>query len=318
MHWALDTNFAMQQGVRRLISGCIELADGRLWIPERAVALAATRYAELARRRAARITEHREGTPQFGLGDATLREIAVKRAIALNRAFHNWALAETTRNDGLWSIAPASDETELISQRLFMDGIARAGTESATEEDAHVAAEAMNAGCRWIASNNLTMLQGTLFTEWLSAEHAQGRLEAAQNPFIVGADEAINNLIAESGIGGDKAQVVTAIAWEIGRPNDPQAAADTALRMDQLKRFGHALEKGGASTAALQVRKTIREGRHDPVELDATLSAYQLKHTLERTRTAEERQVNAERAAIALTTPTGLGLSRPEQVRERR
>ena len=81
--WALDTNYAMQQGVRRLISGCVEAADGRLWLPERALTLASDRYSRLARTRAARITEHREGAETPARSRAALDDITIERTLAL-------------------------------------------------------------------------------------------------------------------------------------------------------------------------------------------------------------------------------------------
>ena len=178
--WALDTNYAMQQGVRRLISGCVEAADGRLWLPERALTLASDRHSRLARTRAARITEHREGAETPARSRAALDDITIERTLALTDTFATWAQAETLRNDGLWSLAASSAHTRRLTQRLFIAGIAQEGHADTAEEDAHVAAEALSAGCRWISSNNLDMLQGKLFTKWLGVEQAQGRLTGAR------------------------------------------------------------------------------------------------------------------------------------------
>ena len=171
--WALDTNYAMQQGVRRLISGCVEAAGGRLWLPERVLTLASDHYTRLARKRAERITKHREGAGTPTPGRYTLAHITAERTIAIADAFVEWAQNETMRNDGLWSLARGNHQTRVLSQRLFIDGIAQGGHENLVEEDAHVAAEAMHAGCRWISSNNLHMLRGELFTQWLDAEQAR-------------------------------------------------------------------------------------------------------------------------------------------------
>ena len=146
VHWALDTNLAMSQAVRRMVSGCVELANGRLWLPERALVLMSTRYAMLARTRATRITEHGEGADPFGFDADALDDLVVERSVALTRAFARWAVEETRRNDGLWSLARATPDTERTAQRLFVAGIARAGEDGTAEEDAHVAAEALEAG----------------------------------------------------------------------------------------------------------------------------------------------------------------------------
>ena len=54
--WAIDANIVMQQAVRRLLGACVEYTNGRLFVPERALALACTHYRSIARRRARRIT----------------------------------------------------------------------------------------------------------------------------------------------------------------------------------------------------------------------------------------------------------------------
>ena len=304
--WALDTNYAMQQGVRRLISGCVEAADGRLWLPERALTLASDRYSRLARTRAARITEHREGAETPARSRATLDDITIERTLVLTDTFATWAQAETLRNDGLWSLAASSAHTRRLTQRLFIAGIAQEGHADTAEEDAHVAAEALSAGCRWISSNNLHMLQGKLFTEWLGVEQAQGRLTGARSPFILRADEAIAELVERTGLDAEKHHAVAAIAWELSRPNDASVRADTNARMRQAQRFATALERGGAPIAAGDIRETIRQCDRDATLMNATLESLGLTGVLERTRAGEERQVTAEREAIARTTkPAG-------------
>ena len=66
------------------------------------------------------------------------------------------------------------------------------------EEDADVAAQALDAGCRWIASHNLDLLQGPAFERCLTDEQAQGRLRAtghidpsSSNPFTTNRARAL-------------------------------------------------------------------------------------------------------------------------------
>ena len=72
--------------------------------------------------------------------------------------------------------------------------------------------------------------------------------------------------------------------------------------MRQAQRFATALERGGAPIAAGDIRETIRECDRDATLMNATLESLGLTGTLERTRAGEERQVTAEREAIARTT----------------
>ena len=72
--------------------------------------------------------------------------------------------------------------------------------------------------------------------------------------------------------------------------------------MRQTQRFATALERGGAPIAAGDIRETIRECDRDATLMNATLESLGLTGTLERTRAGEERQVTAEREAIARTT----------------
>ena len=303
MHWALDTNLAMSQAVRRLVSGCVELANGRLWLPERALVLMTTRYAKLARTRATRITEHGEGADPFGPDADALGDLVVERSVALTRAFARWAVEETRRNDGLWSLARTTPDTERTAQRMFVAGIARAGEDGTAEEDAHVAAEALEAGCRWIGSKNLNMLQGEPFTKWVVGEQAKGRLLHARTPFIVPPDQAIHMLLDESPLAEADDHRVAAVAWELSRPNDPVAAADVGARATRLLRFANALEGGGLAFTAARIRQSVRQSRNDGDALAALLDGYDLAGRFERTRDAEDRQVGAERDAVARTGP---------------
>lgn len=54
--WAIDANIVMQKAVRRLLGACVEYTNGRIFVPERALALACTHYRSIARRQARRIT----------------------------------------------------------------------------------------------------------------------------------------------------------------------------------------------------------------------------------------------------------------------
>ena len=298
MHWALDTNLAMSQAVRRLISGCVELAHGRLWLPERALVLMTTRYAKLARTRATRITEHGEGADPFGPDADALDDLVVARSVALTTAFARWATEETRRNDGLWSLARATPDTERTAQRLFVAGIARPTEDGTTEEDAHVAAEALEAGCRWIGSQNLDMLQGEPFTRWVAGEQAKGRLLHARTPFIVPPDQAIEMLLEETHLAGTDEHRVAAVAWELSRPNSPAAAADVGARATRLLRFANALEGGGAAFTAARIRSSLRQRGGDGAALAALLERRDLAGRFGRTRDAEDRQVGAERPAV--------------------
>ena len=48
--WAIDAHIVMQQAVRRLLGACVEYTNGRIFVPERALALARTHYRSIARR----------------------------------------------------------------------------------------------------------------------------------------------------------------------------------------------------------------------------------------------------------------------------
>ena len=74
--WAIDANIVMQQAVRRLLSACVEYTNGRIFVPERALALACTHYRSIARRRARRIT--RPDNPNAGR-DTVARLAGLKR-----------------------------------------------------------------------------------------------------------------------------------------------------------------------------------------------------------------------------------------------
>ena len=168
-----------------------------------------------------------------------LGDLVVERSVALTRAFARWAVEETRRNDGLWSLARTTPDTERTAQRMFVAGIARAGEDGTAEEDAHVAAEALEAGCRWIGSKNLNMLQGEPFTKWVADEQAKGRLLQARTPFIVPPDQAIHMLLDELPLAEADDHRVAAVAWELSRPNDPVAAADVGARATRLLRFAN-------------------------------------------------------------------------------
>ena len=126
--WAIDAHIVMQQAVRRLLGACVEYTNGRIFVPERALALACTHYRSIARRRARRITRWDTSSRPESPAPASRDELIVARAIAIQRSFANWASTEPQRNDGLWAVAPATAESICIAQRLFVAGIAREGT----------------------------------------------------------------------------------------------------------------------------------------------------------------------------------------------
>lgn len=297
-NWAVDANIIMQQGVRRLLSACVEYTNGRLFVPERALALASTHYQSIARRRARRITDWNAASGTGGEAPANRDELIVARAIAIHRAFANWASTEPQRNDGLWALAPATAESSRIAQRLFVAGIAREGRSTHIEEDAEVAAQALDAGCRWIASHNLDLLQGAPFERWLAGEQAQGRLRAASAPFVCAIDDAIDQMLDTEDKTSIGRETLASLGWEVTRPDNPDAALDTRARMRTIQRFTDALHEGGAVRSAKFVNEIIGHGHADPERVRATLERRALRGTIERTRGAEQRQVRASRAAI--------------------
>ena len=297
-NWAIDANIIMQQGVRRLLGACVEYTNGRLLVPERALALACTHYQSIARRRARRITDWNATSGTEGQAPANRDELIVARAIAIHQAFANWASTEPQRNDGLWALAPATAESSRIAQRLFVAGIAREGRGTHIEEDAEVAAQALDAGCRWIASHNLDLLQGAPFERWLAAEQAQGRLRTASAPFVCAIDDAIDQMLeteSETPIGRE---TLASLAWEVTRPNNPDAARDTHARLRTIQRFTNALHEGGAVRAARFVNEIMTQGHADPEGIRSTLARRSVRGTIDRTRAAEQRQAHASRAAI--------------------
>ena len=134
--WAIDANIVMQQAVRRLLGACVEYTNGRIFVPERALALACTHYRSIARRRARRITRWDTPSRPESRAPASRDELIVARAIAIQRSFADWASTEPQRNDGLWAVAPETAESIRIAQRLFVAGIAREGRGTRIEEDA--------------------------------------------------------------------------------------------------------------------------------------------------------------------------------------
>ena len=81
--WAIDANIVMQQAVRRLLGACVEYTNGRIFVPERALALACTDYRSIARRRARRITRWDTQSRSESEAPASRDELIVARAIAL-------------------------------------------------------------------------------------------------------------------------------------------------------------------------------------------------------------------------------------------
>ena len=79
--------------------------------------------------------------------------------------------------------------------------------------------------------------------------------------------------------------------------------ADVGARATRLLRFANALEGGGSAFTAATIRKSVRQSRNDGDALAALLDGYDLAGRFERTRDAEDRQVGAERDAVARTGP---------------
>ena len=297
--WAIDANIAMQQGIRRLISGCAEFAGDELVIPVKVLELIPTRYRRIARTRAKRITKFTGG--RNAPTTEEIETMAATRTIGMSRAFAEWASNETRRNDGLWTLAPESARGELIVERMIQVGIARIDASATAEEDAIVAGQAIAAKCRWIASNNLEILGGEIFERWLENERTMDEeLASADVPLVLRPDEAINTILARHYDQREDRRLVTSIAWELCRPNDP-GSMNPKQRIDNLERFANAIEAGGAAQAARAIRITLDATKRAPEPTAKLLEARNLGGLLERTRRAEERQASAEREIIVQT-----------------
>ena len=318
--WAIDANVAMQQGVRRIIAGCAEFSGDELLIPHKVLELVPTRYRRLARTRARRITVFaaKEASATSANTRASTEEIealAAMRTLALADAFAKWASDETQRNDGLWTLAPESARGELLVEKMIQAGIARAEDANA-EEDAIVAGQAIAAGCRWIASNNLDILGGAAFDRWLS--HEQGgddQLASVGVPLVLGPDEAIETILSRHYDYPEDRRLLSAIAWELARPNVAERMTG-AQRVDNLERFANALQAGGAPQAARSIQITLDETRREPETTARLFEGFNLAGALERTRGAEHRQVNAERETLRDTDPLpGIGQAQMRRAR---
>ena len=169
--WALDANIAMAQGLRRILCGSAELTGACVLVPERVLELIAHLYGEVAERRAEKITEWESETEKIQWSDEEEEELivertlrlVVERTLRLEGVLAQWARSETTRNDGTWQIADDTAESRKTALKMKREGIARGSTYQGVEEDAAVAAQALEAGCRWIASHNQHVLGGDEF-----------------------------------------------------------------------------------------------------------------------------------------------------------
>lgn len=102
------TNVAMQEGVRRIIAGCAEIAGDELLIPQEVLELVPTRYRRLACTRAKRITaftptQQRKSAfapaAQKRPPTEELEALAATRTLAFAKAFATWATEEATETD---------------------------------------------------------------------------------------------------------------------------------------------------------------------------------------------------------------------------
>ena len=185
-------------------------------------------------------------------------------------------------------MAPATAESIRIAQRLFGAGIAREGRGTRIEEDAEVAAQALDAGCRWITSHNLELLQGAPFERWLADEQAQGRLRTACAPFVCAIDDAVHQMLGTEDESPTGREALAGLAWEVTRPDNPNAARDTVARIASLQRFTEALHHGGAVRSAEALDEVLtRGGQTDPAKLATKLEQPDLRGSIERTRAAE-------------------------------
>ena len=217
--WALDANLILRQATRRVLCGCIEYTNGQVWVPQRAMDMVDLRYPKIARVRARRIGDRERESAPTHESEVQYEERLAQRAAGMQEAFTHWLVQETRRNDRGWLLAAATPETVRITQRLFLAGVAQEGTTSEVEEDAQVGAQALHAGCRWIAADNSGMLRGEEFRDWLRAEHAAGRLLSAADPFRLTPDQAIGKMLGPR-YETETAGVLTAIAWELIRPGN--------------------------------------------------------------------------------------------------
>lgn len=91
---------------------------------------------------------------------------------------------------------------------------------------------------------------------WLAHVQAHGRLEHASNPFICSVDTALETMVTDY-------EHLAAIAWELGRPDNEDAAQNLAARRDNATRFVEALHDGGATRNAERLAPIIHR-KADP------------------------------------------------------
>ena len=258
------------------------------------------RYPKIARVRARRIGDRERESAPTHESEVQYEERLAQRAAGMQEAFTHWLVQETRRNDRGWLLAAATPETVRITQRLFLAGVAQEGTTSEVEEDAQVGAQALHAGCRWIAADNSGMLRGEEFRDWLRAEHAAGRLLSAADPFRLTPDQAIGKMLGPR-YETETAGVLTAIAWELIRPGNEALARDTTHRIEHLHRLARSCRAGGAPKTGRTLERSAHWLKANHAKGQDLIRELGCIGKLERTRRSEHRQVQAERAVIIQT-----------------
>ena len=249
----------MSQAVRRLVSGCVELANGRLWLPERALVLMTTRYAKLARTRATRITEHGEGADPFGPDADALGDLVVERSVALTRGVR--ALGSRGNTTQRWAVVARTHHTRhrahgatgcslrgsLASAKTAPPRRTRTWQRRHSRQGADGLARRISTCSRASRSRN--------------GSPASRRKAGCCTPGHPSSSHPTRQSICYSMNRPSQRRTITgvvAVAWELSRPNDPVAAADVGARATRLLRFANALEGGGSAFTAATIRRSVR------------------------------------------------------------
>ena len=312
--WAIDAHIAMHQGARRLIAGCAERAGHRLVVPEKALEHATTRYRRIARTRARRISTLEQRDAAHPAPTDVVDAAVVERTIALARAFATWAKGEAQREDGLWTVASGTDRGQWMIESMLQAGVAQS-TGANAEEDTVAAGQALGARCRWITSSTFRIFGGHALERWRERHPSYDQpLESVALPMVLTPDEALATLLNPNGGACDQRTLITAIAWELARPDDAQRKTGPE-RIAALERHADALAAEHLPAAARAIRCTLDATRWDPARTERALEPCGVRGRLERCRAAERRQIRAQRDALKGTrheedAPRGVGAQR--------
>ena len=306
---ALDAQLFLRTQVRIMLIGTAELTQARIIMPETALLGGANAYRNMCFKYAETIVKHEAQRAGLKLTEDEADTITGTVWDRVDKGFREWIEREPRTNSACFQIAPGSTRTKNIAISLRRNGVAldHSDTRWETGEDPQVIAEALQAGARWVSSDNLKIVSTEMLDEWMQARQRKGEFANAHRPFVIGPDAAMREMVdgyrRRSGEPMEHAALYKAVFWTLCDTSAPHLSLAAKVtrasgRARQIKAGGLHVAGSCAETWCNELKDAINQGQPDAaLQSIRKVQRWATQHDLVATISGERRRKQAEAAS---------------------